>query len=117
LVVETNRAIEVEATTSIVDKLLKVRWPFTLIVTIQLTGTPDRKYRLTCIFFVWAKLTLGALFREAIVGVSKRKVIFSASFRSTYTTRCTPSLRITDSKTDMCQPGDDLQTEHKTGCC
>jgi hypothetical protein len=31
LVVETNRAIEVEATTSTVCKLLKVRWPFTLI--------------------------------------------------------------------------------------
>jgi hypothetical protein len=63
LVVETNRTIEVEATTSVVCKLLKVRWSFALIyhgkreevdkwkklvrlkstVTIQLTRTPDRK--------------------------------------------------------------------------
>jgi len=117
LVVETNRAIEVEATTSGVGKLLKVRRPFTLIVTIQLTGTPDRKYGLACVFFVWAKLTLRTLFRETIVGIAKRKIVSSASFRSTYATRCTPSLRITLAPELICASVDDLRTERKIGFC
>ena len=47
------------------------------------------------VFFVWAKLTLRALFREMTVGVAKRKTVSSASFSTTYATRCTLSLRIT----------------------
>jgi hypothetical protein len=49
---------------------------------------------LAVVFFVWAKLTLGALWGE-VIDIAKRKFVLSASLRSTYTSRVTPSLRVT----------------------
>lgn len=56
-------------------------------VTIQLTRTSDRKYRLASVFFVWTKLAFRTLLGEVILVVAKRKVILSASLRSTNSTR------------------------------
>jgi hypothetical protein len=51
---------------------------------------------LACVFFVWTKLAFRTHVGKAVVRVvAKGKLVLSASLGSTYSTRCTPILRIT----------------------
>ena len=114
MVVETYGAIEVEATSGIICKFLKVKWRFAFIyhsqrkvssgqilmrykctITIQLAWTANRKQRLACILFIWTKLALRTLVGGSVVIVTKRIVVLSAALGSTHSARCAPSLRVT----------------------